>query len=125
MRELYLGHETAILLLDEVFGRVGTDVEIEDCLGEEIVVPAVNTLIGRTLSLTDTDRSAGSLPRAIEAAARREGEGLPDGWRAPVALLLVSEWAQGNIRLPEAILERAELLFAETIVRFEVGVAES
>ena len=124
MRELYFGHGTAILLVDEVFGRAGADVEIEDCLGEEIVLPALNALTGRTLSLTDTDRSAGSLPRAVEAAARREGERLPDGWKAPVAVLLVSEWAQGNIRLPEVILERAELLFAETIVRFEVGAAE-
>ncbi len=121
MRGLYFGHGTAIFLLDEVFGRAGADVEIEDCLGEEIVVPAVNTLTGRMLSLTDTDRSARSLPSALEAAARREGEGLPHGWKASVAILLVSEWAQGNIRLPEAVLERAESLFAEAIVRFEVG----
>jgi hypothetical protein len=123
MRELYAEHAIAILLLDEVFGRAGEEVEIEDCLGEEIVVPAVNTVIGRTLEITDADRGAGSLPSAVRAAAERQGEELRDGWKASVAILLVSEWAERNIRLPEAILERAEALFAEIIVRLEVGIS--
>jgi len=36
MKELYAGHDSSIVMLDEVLGRPGDEVEIEDILGEEL-----------------------------------------------------------------------------------------
>src|SRR5258707_13743914 len=42
IKELYAEHLSAILMLDEAVGRGGTEIEVEDILGEIIVLPAVS-----------------------------------------------------------------------------------
>jgi hypothetical protein len=124
MKELYASHSSGILMLDEVLGRAaGQEVEIEDILGEDIVLPAVKALIGKTIKLTEADRKMGSLPSAIKAAAQRQGIQLPDGWKASVAIHLVSEWAEKGTRLPDAVLDQAQTLFKSIAERFADGLS--
>jgi len=80
-------------------------------LGEDIVVVAVNALIGKSLKLNDTDRKVGSLPNRIKAAADRKSIKLPDGWKASVAIQLVSTWAETRAVLPAPVLDAAAVLF--------------
>lgn len=123
MKELYAGHDSAVLMLDEVLGRAGQEVEIEDIIGEDILLPAVKTVVGKAVKLTEADRQAGSLPSAIKAAAKRQGIDLPDGWKASVAIHLVSDWAQKGAKLPDAVLAQAEALFNEITRRFDAGIS--
>jgi hypothetical protein len=104
----WLAASEAVLMLDEVLGRPGEEVEIEDIVGEDIVLSALKVLIGKTIKLNDADRQAGSLPSIIKAAAKRQGVELPDGWKASVAIPLVSEWAEKGTRLqtPFSIQQR-------------------
>lgn len=122
MNELYAGHDSAILMLDDVLGRPGKEVEVEDILGEDIILPALKVVIGKMIKLTDTDRNMGSLPNVIKASAKRQNVILPDGWKASVAINLVSEWAEKRTMLPDLILDRAERLFKEIAARFAVGI---
>lgn len=119
MKDLYSTHGSAILMLDDALDLNGNDVEIEDILGEDIVVVAVNALIGKSLKLNDTDRKAGSLPKRIKAAADRKSIDLPDGWKASVAIQLVSTWAETKAVLPAPVLEAAALLFGAIRERFK------
>lgn len=123
MKELYAGHDSAVLMLDEVLERAGEEVEIEDIIGEDILVPAVKVVAGKAIKLTEADRKAGSLPSAIKAAAKRQGIELPDGWKASVAINLVSEWAENGTKLPEQVLAPAESLFREVAQRFDAGIS--
>lgn len=110
MKELYVGHEKAILMLDEVLGK--PNCEIEDLIGADVFVPMVNKVLGQTLTLTADDVSAGSLPSQIKAAAKRLGLQLPDGWKAEVARQFAIEWSQ-NDNIPGDLLDRAESLFRQ------------
>ena len=123
MNELYAGHDSAILMLDNVLGCPGKEVEVEDILGEDIILPALKVVIGKMIKLTDTDRNVGSLPNVIKASAKRQNVILPDGWKASVAINLVSEWAEKRTILPDSILVRAERLFEEIAARFAVGIS--
>lgn len=123
MKELYAGHDGAVLMLDEVLGRAGQEVEVEDIVGEDILLPAVKAVGGKAIKLTEADRKVGSLPSAIKAAAKGQGIELPDGWTASIAVHLVSEWAQKGIKLPDAVLAPAAALFEEVGSRFGSGVS--
>ena len=123
MKELYAGHNSAILMLDEVLERPGQEVEIEDIIGEDLLLPAVEAVVGKAIKLAEADRKVGSLPSAIKAAAKRLGIQLPDGWKASVAIHLVSEWAEKGTKLPAAVLAPAEALFNEVAVRFGSGIS--
>lgn len=118
MKELYSGHKSAILMLDGILGRSGQQVEIEDVFGENILVPAVKAFIGKPLQLNESDRKAGSLPDQIKAAAERRSVELPAGWKASVAIRLVSEWDSNNTILPDSVLDVAEALFDAIQQRF-------
>jgi hypothetical protein len=118
MKELYSAHGSAVLMLDDVVDLNGNDAEIEDILGEDIVVVAVNALIGKSLKLNDTDRKVGSLPSRIKAAADRKSIKLPDGWKASVAIQLVSTWAETRAVLPAPVLDAAAVLFGAIRERF-------
>lgn len=122
MKELYAGHNSGILMLDDVLGRAGQEVEVEDIFGEDIILPAVKEVVGKAIKLTEADRKVGSLPSAIKAAAKRQGAQLPDGWKASVAINLVSEWAERGTRLPDEVLARAETLFKAVAGRFTAGL---
>ncbi len=118
IKELYAEHLSAILMLDDALRQPGTELEVEDILGEAIVLPAVNLVLGRELKLSTADCKAGSLPSQIKAAAQRQNIELPDGWKASAAIHLVSTWAEQKTTLPDDILDRAAILFAEIQERF-------
>ncbi|HEB86398.1 MAG TPA: hypothetical protein ENI68_05195 [Gammaproteobacteria bacterium] len=118
MKELYSGHKSAILMLDEVLGRSGRQVEIEDVFGEDILVPTVTAFIRKPLQLNASDRMVGSLPDQIKAAAKRRSIELPAGWKASVAIRLVSEWDKNDTILPDSVLDVAEALFDAIQQRF-------
>jgi predicted ATPase len=118
-KDLYAGHGGAVLMLDEVLGRSGDEVEVEDILGEDVILPAVKAVTGRAIKLADVERKAGGLPSAIKAAAGRQGIALPDGWKATVAIRLVSEWAEKKTALPDKTLAAAEMLFKAIAAGFD------
>ena len=121
MKELYVGHDSNVLMLDDVLNRAGQEVEIEDILGEEILLAGFDAAFGNDvpLELDLADRSAGSLPSQIKAAASRQSMELPKGWKASVALRLVSSWAENGTTLKGEILDKAALLFAQMTNRFD------
>ncbi len=118
LRDLYLLHGSAILMLSDALGRGEEDVEIEDIMGENILVDAVKALIGKSLVLSDVDRKAGSLPSQIKVAAARQSFDLPEGWKASVAMQLVSAWADTRTVLPDLVLDAAAALFGAIRQRF-------
>jgi len=120
MKELYSGHTSAVLMLDEALGRAGEEVEIEDILGEDIIMEAVRTLTGKPLRLSENDRTAGSLPSQIKAASKRRSIELPDGWKASIAIRLVSTWAETSTTLPDQVLNTASSLFKAIRERFDM-----
>ena len=121
MKELYVGHDSNVLMLDDVLNRAGQEVEIEDILGEEILLAGFNAALGNDvpLELDPADSSAGSLPSQIKAAASRQSMELPKGWKAYVALHLVSSWAENGTTLKDDILDKAALLFTEMNKRID------
>jgi len=119
LKELYTGHEKAVLLLSEVLKQ--ESCEVEDVLGEAILLPAMKDILNLDISLSDADRKAGSLPDQIKAAATRLKLKLPDGWKAMVSMGLVSKWAQTGVLLPADVLDRAAALFTALRERFELN----
>ena len=118
IKELYAGHNEVILMLDDVLDRSGEQAEIEDILGESILLPALSTVCSKAMKLSDADRKAGSLPDQIEASAKRKSIALPKGWKATVAIDLVSSWAEAKTTLPDSVLDTAERLFGQIGNRF-------
>lgn len=117
IKELYAGEESAVVMLDAVLG--GSTCEIEDILGEGVIVPALNAILSKKLKLNDADRAAGSLPDQIKACAQRMAIELPDGWKATVARNLVSQWSSSTDNLGAEILDRAATLFETLASRFK------
>jgi predicted ATPase len=124
LKELYLGQDSHIVMLDDALAQPGSTVEIEDIFGEAIILPALNPLLSKPLRLAADDRKAGSLPDQIKAAAKRHSIGLPEGWKTAVALNLVSSWAQQGTTLPDAVLEAAAKLFSALHGRFASAARE-
>ncbi len=113
MKNLYTGLDSKVLMLDEVLNHSGQEVEVEDILSEAVLLEGLKSVIGKSFQLNNKDRSVGSLPSQIEAAAKRKELTLPKGWKASVALHLVSSWAKSGTTLADDILDRAELLFSK------------
>jgi predicted ATPase len=118
LKELYVGQNSQIVMLDEALGQSGSQIEIEDIIGESLILQSLNGILSNPLNITATERKTGSLPSQIKAAAIRQNIELPDGWKAMIALNLVSSWAQKAITLPDHVLESAAKLFAELRSRF-------
>ena len=119
IKELYVDHNSSIVMLDDVLKRPGQEVEIEDILGEALIMPGLEAVLGTALQFDQEDRSAGSLPSQIKAAAKRQTLDLPEGWKASVALHLVASWAEKGTTLADEILDTAALLFSVLNERFE------
>ncbi len=120
MKELYAAHAMAILMLDDVLGRGGSETEIEDVVGEQTFLSGVGAIVGQQIGLTGADRAGGSLPSQIKHWARRCEIELPDGWKATTAMHLVSNWAERGTRLPDDVLDRSARLFA--VIREHFGL---
>ncbi len=119
VKELYADNNSRILMLDDVLNQPGKGVEIEDILGEALIIPGLEAVLGKALQLDQGDRSAESLPSQIKAAAKRQDIDLPKGWKASVALHLVSSWAEGGTTLADEVLDTAALLFSALNEKFE------
>ncbi len=119
LKELYVKHESGILMLDDVIGRSGQEVEIEDILGETVILPSIEAVLGKQIKLTEEEREIGSLVSQIKAAAKRQGVELQDGWKALVAIQLVSAWAEKKTALPDTVLDTAAMLFSAIRKSFE------
>ena len=124
-KELYVDHNSNIVMLDEVLSRPGQEVEIEDILGEVPFVSGVERVLNQSIHLEDRDRSAGSLPSQIKAAAKRQSIELPEGWKASVGLHLVSSWAEGGTTFGDDVLDTAAHLFSVLNERFESANSSS
>ena len=111
LRELYAGHDSSIVMLDDAIGRTGEKIEIEDIIGEEILANEVSNIMGTSLVIEEQDRTAGGVVNRIQAAAKRQGVNLRDGWKAQAALELVGNWAENRTTLPSEILDTAAQLF--------------
>jgi len=117
MKELYNGQEAAILMLDGLFTSAG--FEVEDIFGEGPLLPVLNTILKSPLTLTKADKSKGTFPDQVKAAATRLQVALPDGWKAEIARRLASSWATTPITsIPADVLDRGAKLFEEIIQRF-------
>ncbi|NOT64359.1 MAG: AAA family ATPase [Acidobacteria bacterium] len=118
LKELYTGRERAVLMLSEVLGV--PECEIEDILGETIILPLVSALLGKNIALNKDDRAKGSLVKQIVSAVERNQMSLPDGWKPEIARRLAVDWSTAK---PESIattvLDRAEELFKAMRGRLE------
>ena len=116
-KALYVDRESNIIMLDDILDRSGQDVTIEDMLGEEVIL-AVLKDIGFPLRIEAADEPDGSLPKRIEAAAKRQSVELPQGWKYSVASQLARTWTETGTLLSDEVLDRAEALFQAIRKRF-------
>lgn len=118
MKELYAGHEKAVLMLSDVLGQ--EECETEDIIGEATILPVLKDLAGKKVTLNQDDRGKGSLVAQIKSAAGRHGVELPEGWKPETARQIVVAWSTTDPKdMPTNILDRAEALFRELAERFE------
>lgn len=121
LKELYIGNERAVLMLSDVLGV--NECQIEDILGEKILLPFVSALIGSEVVLNDDDRSKGSIVDQFVSAVSRLGETLPDGWKPEIARRWAVEWSISEPeQLPVDVLDRASTLFEAITERFSEGI---
>ena len=124
MKELYAGHEKAVLMLSDVLHV--EECEAEDIIGEAVFLPAAKAVLGTKLQLNADDRTKGSLVDQIKSAAERHKIDLIDGWKPEVARQLVVAWSATKPNdIPTDVIDRAEALFQELNGRFEVLEAGS
>lgn len=110
MKELYAGHEKAVLMLSDVLNK--NECEIEDIIGEETILPVLKVVVGKDLVLNDEDRSKESIVSQIKNAAERSNIELPDGWKPEVARRIVVAWSTADPNsMLVSILDNAEALF--------------
>jgi len=118
LKELYLGQDSHIIMLDDALEQPGMTFEIEDILGEDVIMPVLNLLLSKALRLPAHSGKVSSLPDRIKASAKENSIDLPDGWKTTVALQLVSSWAQQGVALSDPVLEKAGKLFFVLKQRF-------
>ena len=117
MKELYAGYEKAVLMLGDVLSQ--EECEIEDIIGEAVILPVLRRVVGKRITLNQGDRGRGSLVDQIESAATRHGVELPDGWKPEVARQIVVAWSTSDPKdMPEKTLDKAEALFKELSDRY-------
>ena len=123
LKELYAGHDSSIIMLDEAIGRPGEEIEIEDIIGEDILVDGVSNLLGIHLEVDAQDRTVSGVVNQIQAAAKRQEIDLGGSWKARVALALIGSWAENRTTLPNEVLDTAEQLF-QAIKKSFYGIEE-
>ena len=123
IKGLYVDYNSSIVMLDDVLNRPGQEVEIEDILGEALIILGLEAVLDKALQLDQGDRSAGSLPSQIKAAAKRQALALPKGWKASISLHLVSSWAEEGTTLADEVLDKAASLFSALNEKFKEETA--
>jgi len=114
-KELYVGQDDQIVMLDELLGI--TNCEIEDVVGEEVILPALNELLAAPLTIDPADRTVTGVVNQIRAAAKRAGIELPEGWKPEIARRIAAQWAADAKTVPSQTLDRAATLFADIAKR--------
>ena len=118
MKELYAGHEKAVLMLSDVFEQ--EECEVEDIIGEEVILPILKDVAGKNLKLNQEDRDKGSLVTQLKSAAERYRVVLPDGWKPEVARRIVVAWSTTYpADMKTEILDDSEKLFNALTERFD------
>ena len=93
---------------------------VQQRLGEATILPVLQDVAEKKITLNQDDRDKGNLVAQIKSAAERHGAELPDGWKPEVARQIVVKWSTTDpIDMPTEILDRAEALFKELTKRFD------
>jgi hypothetical protein len=108
MKELYSGFEQGVLMLPVVLHK--DDCEIEDLIGEAVLLPTLSEILGTEIELAEVDRASAALVDQIRAAAARLNVNLPEGWRSELARRISLAWATIE-PVPSDVLARASDLF--------------
>jgi hypothetical protein len=117
MKQLYSMNEQAVLMLPVVLRK--DDCEIEDLVGETVIVPALSQMLGTDIVLAEADRASPLLVQQIIAAAGRLNVNLPEGWRSELARGISWAWTTiAPASVPSDVLDRASNLFQNIIKRF-------
>jgi len=103
MKDLYAGHEKAVLMLSGVLKT--EKCEMEDIIGESELMLEAKAVLGNKLQLNEDDRTKGSLVDQSKSAAARHDIELVDGWKSEVARRLVVAWSK---RKPENMPEACD-----------------
>lgn len=118
MKELYAGHEKAVLMLSDVLGK--EKCETEDIIGEATILPVLKDVVEKKITLNQDDRKKGSLVDQIKSAAERHGVELPNGWKPEVARRIAVAWSTTDPKdMPPDVLDKVEALFEELTQRFD------
>lgn len=120
LKELYAGTERAVLQLSDVLDIT----EIEDLIGESVILPLVSEIVQKKIVLNKDDRNNGSLVDQIKSAATRNELTLPDNWKPEVARRFSVKWSREKPSSVSAdMLDRAAKLFTAIKERFDEGIA--
>ena len=119
LRELYMGYESNIIMLDDILHRTGQEVEIEEILGEKLILDGLMAILGKDFTLDQDDSLSNSLSKRIKLAAERQSIELPEGWKLSVASHIVSQLSKDEMRLTDDSLNYAANLFKIMRTRFD------
>ena len=114
----YNKHKDAVLMLGKVFEQ--ENYEIEDMIGEELIIPILKNIIGKEIELSKADSDKKSLVDRIEKAAKASSIKLTDGWKHKVAQQFVANWSNTDETMPKDILNRAGKLFEKITKCFDM-----
>lgn len=116
LRNLFGDRTGAVLVLGNILGIDDRDVEMEDIVGENLILKSLREALGMVFEIEEEDRRGESsrdrsLPHTIKAATERNGIQLPEGWKLSVAIWIVSALAKGDIAIEDSTASRADRLF--------------
>ena len=111
LKELYAGVGGSVIMLDESIGRPGEEIEMEDVIGEAIILEGLSKVLATEFKIDEEDNALRGLTNRIRSTAERNGIDLGSGWKARVALELVGAWAESRTTLPDTVLDLADSLF--------------
>lgn len=110
-KELYRDDTDSILFVSQA---VPGAAEIEDVVGEALMIKATSEVLGAPVTLNAVDRAAKTgVVDAITAWAKRTGTKLPVTWKFDVAYRVLKSRVAGDTTADSAQLDRAQALLTE------------
>ncbi len=110
------GNEESILTLSDVLKP--DEIEIEDLIGAEMILPIINKITGKEIELGS---GKGGIAKQIEGTAKRCKIPLPNDWKAKTAIQFARDWSEvSSKKMPDNVVKNAEKLFSEIRKRFEI-----